>query len=341
MGTKVAPTYATLTLGYLENILYEKIKPDYSEIVHTNFKNNYYRFLDDILLVYDENCISLETISVLLNNLNVDLKFKCETLGNAVNFLDIRIYKVENRIETDIFYKPTDSKQYLDFYSNHPRHTKRALPYNLSRRICTIVSDKSVRDTRLGEMSLFLKKCHYPQLLIEDGIRKATSMDRSKLLTKSNDVISKQKKTNYCIPFISTYNPNYPNNVNFVKSIFENLQVKASTTKYYKDRSLLLSNRQPANLKHMLTSAKFNPEEQKGVYKCNNTRCKFCDILITGQNFYFRQAGYNFKVKCNINCNILNCIYVMLCNGCQKIYIGETSNFRLRTNLHRDHVNKN
>ena len=42
-----------------------------------------------------------------------------------------------------------------------------------------------------------------------------------------------------------------------------------------------------------------------------------------------------------MSCNVLNCIYVLQCNGCHEIYIGETSNFRLRGNLHKSHINQN
>ncbi len=49
MGTKVAPTYATLVLGYLEEKLYEKMAiskdPGFSSFVQTHFL----RFLDDCL----------------------------------------------------------------------------------------------------------------------------------------------------------------------------------------------------------------------------------------------------------------------------------------------------
>ena len=34
-------------------------------------------------------------------------------------------------------------------------------------------------------------------------------------------------------------------------------------------------------------------------------------------------------------------LYVIECQGCRKMYIGETGNLRFRTNLHRDHATKN
>jgi hypothetical protein len=179
MGTKVAPTYAILTLGYLETTLYNTIQLKYPENVYTHFINNYFRFIDDIFIIYNHNYITIDEIYILLNSLDCALNFKCETHGNKVNFLDIKIYKVDNRIDTDIFYKATDTRQYLDFHSNHSRHTKRAIPYNLSRRICTIVSDLKIRDIRLEELREYLKRCNYPMQLIQDGIKKVTSYDRN------------------------------------------------------------------------------------------------------------------------------------------------------------------
>ena len=39
-------------------------------------------------------------------------------------FLDILLFKNENKLETDIYYKDTDKHQYLDYFSCHPKHTK-------------------------------------------------------------------------------------------------------------------------------------------------------------------------------------------------------------------------
>lgn len=73
---------------------------------------------------------------------------------------------------TDVYYKPTDTHQYLHFNSCHPRHTKRAIPYNLSKRICTIVNDESVKIQRLQELKKYLKKQSYPDKIIDDAIEK-------------------------------------------------------------------------------------------------------------------------------------------------------------------------
>ena len=134
----MAPNYATLVLGYLELKLYLYVQTNFCRNNYLLFKKYYFRYL--------------------LNQLCKDLEFNLESLGEVVNFLDFKIIKIHNKLETDIFYKPTDTKQYLNLRSCHPRHVKRGLPYNLARRICTIiiVSNDEVKVKRLEELSVSL-----------------------------------------------------------------------------------------------------------------------------------------------------------------------------------------
>ena len=50
MGTKVAPTYATLVLGYLEEKLYDLIKQQNGDQLADYVKTNWKRFLDDCFI---------------------------------------------------------------------------------------------------------------------------------------------------------------------------------------------------------------------------------------------------------------------------------------------------
>ena len=157
MGTKMAPNYATLVLGYLELKLNLYVQTNFCQNNYLLFKKSYFRYLDDVLLINDRNTFNICDINNLLNQLCKDLEFNLESPGEIVNFLDFKIIKIHNKLETDIFYKPTDTKQYLNLRSCHPRHVKRGLPYNLGRRICTIiiVSNDEVKVKRLEELSDF------------------------------------------------------------------------------------------------------------------------------------------------------------------------------------------
>ena len=52
MGTKVAPTYANLVMGYLERNLFHQIKITYDEHFVSIFKTFWKRYLDDCFLFW-------------------------------------------------------------------------------------------------------------------------------------------------------------------------------------------------------------------------------------------------------------------------------------------------
>ena len=155
----------------------------------------------------------------MLNKLHPDLKFTIEYSEENLPFLDILLIKTNNHISTDIYFKETDSMQYLNFHSCHPKHTKTSIPYNLARRICTIVSDSNVREIRLSELQAVLRKRNYPEMLISQGIKKAKSTPRNELL------IPPIKNDEEVTSYVSTYNPNntemfsiLKNNLHFLTS---------------------------------------------------------------------------------------------------------------------------
>ena len=182
MGTKFAPTYATLVLAYLEKKLYahlEDVNKDLAEYVKGNWKC----FLDDCLIIWVNSEEEPTEFHEIINNLHSDIKFTIEKSEKQLPFLDILLVKTGVQLKTDIYFKVTDTKQYLNLYSCHPRHTKKSIPYNLARRVCTIVSDEKLRDRRLSELFQSLLKRNYPKLLIQNGIDTAKRMPRKDLLT--------------------------------------------------------------------------------------------------------------------------------------------------------------
>jgi hypothetical protein len=96
----------------------------------------------------------LEATEIVLKNNTFN--FTMEESQHKISFLDILITHHGEKLWTDIYYKPTDTHQYLHFASSHPRHTKCTIPNNLARRICTIVSEESIRNESLNEMQNYL-----------------------------------------------------------------------------------------------------------------------------------------------------------------------------------------
>ena len=64
MGTKMAPTYAILVMGFLEKQLYQRIEEKYGEATKTEFIKNFKRFLDDCFIFWQK---SRAEVDILFN----------------------------------------------------------------------------------------------------------------------------------------------------------------------------------------------------------------------------------------------------------------------------------
>ncbi|CAC5379815.1 Toll-like receptor 4 [Mytilus coruscus] len=124
IGTKVVPTYANLVMGYLEIQMYRRSKRKFGHLFYKFLMENWKRYLDDCFILWNHSLDMLIEFKDLLNETNENIQFTMECNSNQLPFLDILIIKNGTNIETDIFYKPTDSKQYLLFTSCHPKHTR-------------------------------------------------------------------------------------------------------------------------------------------------------------------------------------------------------------------------
>ena len=337
MGTKMAPTYATLTLGFLENSLYQKITESFDEEFCTYLKQNWKRYLDDCFIIWNRDITDLNKFRNILNEMDANLKFTMEHSKSCIPFLGVSVIKREESIITDIFYKCTDTHQYLHFSSSHPRHTKRAIPYNLARRICTIVSEDLTREQRLEELKIYLRKQNYPTKLIDDGIKKAKDLNRKNII---NQITIDESTNSRILPFVTTHNTRNPNVTPFVRQLNELLKTDEKMEKVLKNHIFINSKRQPKNLKRLLCRSNFREKSDKKTFtvtKCNDRRCGTCPYLQEGNSYNFTTK--EFTVNSNMTCSTKSVIYVITCAGCGKYYIGETGTaLRCRVRVHKQHV---
>ena len=170
MGTKVASTYATFTIGYLEQKSYERIEDIFGLTFKREFISSWKRFLDDCFISWTKSKADLDNLKNMLNTLHEYIKFTVESNVSQLPFLDCFVIKRNTGIETDIFYKPTDSKTYLLFTSSHPKHSKISIPFSLARRLRTIISEEETFTKHTKELEQLLLKQKYPKTLIKAGI---------------------------------------------------------------------------------------------------------------------------------------------------------------------------
>ena len=172
MGTKMAPNYANMAIAFIEERMYNLCETNYSQEYTSYIKANWKRYLDDCVIIWDDR-YEISDFHNILNSLHKDINFTVDKNKHTLPFLDIQVNLPNNEINTDVYYKSTDTHQYLSYKSCHPRHTKTNISYSLARRICTIVDEPTLRDKRLDELKQFLLGREYPIAIIEHGIKQS------------------------------------------------------------------------------------------------------------------------------------------------------------------------
>ena len=75
MGTKVAPTYANLVMGYWETFLYKEVAKHFMEH-HLYFIQNWKHYLDDCLILWPGTEEDMDKLKSIINNIHPDIQFK-------------------------------------------------------------------------------------------------------------------------------------------------------------------------------------------------------------------------------------------------------------------------
>ena len=339
MGKEMAGPYACLTVGFLEEtLLFPRLLPaNYPTSMVERIIQNYYRFVDDGITALPDD-IETDTFLNIINSMHPNIQFTItpqvqETVRNrlfkTINFLSIKILSDSSgEIQTDIYYKDTNSHDYLHYSSHHPSHVKNNIAYCLAKTIIVFTSDPETMENNLNDLRRWLKNCGHPEEIIEKGIFNARLQGPAPPPT-----------TTPTIPFVSTFYSNLDN-----KNILDttkDLLTKSTNPRLqevFKDVKFINAYRQPPNLLRQITSAEFLTDQKKnegGIKLCQNTRCKLCKLYLKECSSFQTANGTTWTIKSKITCNSKNVVYFQKCMSCKKVSnIGKTDNLRERTNNH-------
>ncbi|XP_062586434.1 uncharacterized protein LOC134248002 [Saccostrea cucullata] len=95
MGTKMAPTYSILVMGFFEETLYQKVSDELGQEIGKHLRDYWKQFLDDCFLFWNKSEEDLQTLYTLLNSINPNLQFTMEHSDSSIPFLDVMIALVE------------------------------------------------------------------------------------------------------------------------------------------------------------------------------------------------------------------------------------------------------
>ena len=187
------------------------------------------RYIDNIVGAASCQRDELENFIDFVFNFRPALQFTSNITETELPFLDSNLLISEDRIQTSIFYKETDTHNYLHFSSFHPDHCKRAIPYSQFLRLRRLCSDDDDFLIKFGEMMTFFTQRGYPLTSFEQDLRRATTIGRPDALTGSE----RGDTTVDRVPLVMTYHPfNTPtsNDIYFSTSAFHPQTSKRETS---------------------------------------------------------------------------------------------------------------
>ena len=118
MGAPSSSILSEVYLQYIENT-------EALSILTKPGIEGYFRYVDDILLIYNKHIIDINDTVTLFNNLSPNLKFSLEIeTNNRLNYLDLTVTKDRNGFSYEIYRKPTATDTIIPNGSCHPSEQK-------------------------------------------------------------------------------------------------------------------------------------------------------------------------------------------------------------------------
>ena len=188
MGTKMAPAYANLFMGKLEEHLIN-LAPNH---IHT-----WKRFINDIFIIWTRTTAEFEEYIHTINQTHPTIKFTHEISDMELTFLDVTLYKGDRFLYTNILelrthIKDTNKQLYVHAMSYHPPSIIKAISKGETQHYLRTNSNETNFNKITCKLIHKLKQRGYKQNQIANHIKEIKFSGRKKALTIENKNPNKQ-----------------------------------------------------------------------------------------------------------------------------------------------------
>ena len=239
------------------------------------------------------------------------------------------VKKVDNRLETDLYCKPTDCHQFLHFNSAHPFHIKKSIVYSQGLRIKRLCSSPLVFQKHLENLRTWFYKRGYPQKVVDTQLKRVAEQSPTELFERT-------EKKDTGVPLVLTYHPRFHNLSGIIKKLFTFLYAEEQVKKVFTPAPFV-SFRTGYSLKNHLVRSKVYPMiRDKGTFCCGKSKCDTCKNIKETDIFESFVTKRTYKINHSFNCDSKCLIYLLSCKVCGIQYVGSTvDRFRFRWNNYK------
>ena len=315
IGSKLGRNYACTYMGQWEKQL----------LCRTPFKPLIYlRYIDDIFGIWLHGEQELRNFHQSANQIHSKIQVDLRTSQSEIEFLDVTVkLDKDGFLTTDLFIKPTDSKSYLHFNSEHPMHMKKAVPFGLGLRIKRICSKDNDFQKHRENLKTRLLERHYPASVVDTELKKVDQMNRNRVSgarLKGGDGKG--------VPMTITFSKYTPNVKAILRSKRHLLHRSQNLRKIFPVDPMVAYKR-GRNLRDMLVHRK----TRQLTYKRDDRKAESCgkECVICRRIYGDSERVVGARDGCvttydrTIGCKSANVIYGIWCDVCKYVcYVGET-----------------
>ena len=169
MGNALSPFLANLYMSNFE-IRLKKAKC---------FPEIWVRYVDDIFVVINKR--KLSSTLQLLNKQHLSIKFTSEEEVEAsLPFLDVKVTKMGNSLEFDVYRKPTNTQRCIPASSCHPNQHKLAAFHSMIHRACNLPLSEESLSRELKYIKDTAKVNGYSEVMVDRLLKKHLAKKRIK-----------------------------------------------------------------------------------------------------------------------------------------------------------------
>ena len=262
MGTKCAPSYANIFMDWFkEKLIFPFL---------TNSSDFFLCFIDNIFLNWNDTKTEFDDFSKKINECYPSIKFEYEISKTEINFLDNTVFKVDNKLRTKVYVKPTDRQSYLHSKSEHPNSTKKSIAYSQALRFNKICYNRSDLHNNCKRLLNTLTKRGYNKKDTTTQINRAISIPRNELLNKIKTSNTER------LSLTVTYNRTPPDLKRIIDKNWHILQIEPKLKEIFAEPPILAFKRNK-NLKDIIGGNKvFDNKKILNVKKFNKGKCQPC-----------------------------------------------------------------
>ena len=273
-GAPNSCSYADLAVFDIDKNVLQAKRNTYQEIRYFG------RYRHDCLALWTGSLEKYELFLMFLNSLDSNLQFTIEIGGSELYFLDLKFTLTDNKLQTTVYSKPTDSHLYLQADSCHHLPSILGIQKGIALRLRRICLTDEEYNNKSKEYKAYLIGRGYKLKNIEKSFNDVLNMSRQQSrIKKTKNTHSKNK-----IVFCSKYNPLGPNIKNIIQKhahILDNCHIM-------QNKEIMVGYKREKNLKELLTRADpyniiNNVDDDMHAYVPCKKRCDSCTNFVVAK----------------------------------------------------------